>query len=119
MIYPEGTCCRGSDMIQFKIGAFLSLSSIQPFSISYKSVWGICPDAVNGRPHTAFFLTSCMPPFGTIKHKMYPVFRPNEYFWNHHWKKEEETQASCYMRVIRQIMIDHEGYNDSPLSCED
>jgi len=119
MVYPEGACCRQSEMIQFKIGAFLSLCSIQPISVAYDCLWGIAPDTVNGRPHTAFFLTSCMPPFGSIHHKVYPVFRPNEYFWSHHWKKDEESQATCYMRVIRQIMIDHEGYNDNSSTCED
>ena len=89
MIYPEGATSRESELLQFKIGAFLSLTSIQPFSISYKSVGGIRPDAVMGRPCTAVFINSCMPPFGTIINKTYPVFRPNEYFWTHHLSENE------------------------------
>ena len=104
-------------MLQFKIGAFLSLASIQPFSLTYETVWDFQPLGVNGRPCTAFLIYSCMPPFGKIVNKTYPVFRPNEFLWANH-KLENESKAGCYMRVMREIMLKEDGYNDSPLSCE-
>jgi len=62
-----------------------------------------------------------MPPFGTIRHKQYPVFRPNEYFWKHHWEpnKDKETKEQTYCRVIREIMIKEDGFIDSSLSQRD
>lgn len=62
-----------------------------------------------------------MPPFGVIKHKRYPVFRPNQYFWDTHWEpnKEKETKAITYMRVIRDIMLKEDKFNDSSAVQED
>ena len=62
-----------------------------------------------------------MPPLGVIQHKRYPVFRPNQFFWDKHWepKKDTETKAITYMRVIREIMLKEDKFNDSPNSQED
>lgn len=37
---------------------------------------------------------------------MYPVFKPNDYFWNHHWSKDcglEKWQV--YSKVIREEIM--------------
>ena len=62
-----------------------------------------------------------MPPFGVIQHKRYPVFRPNQYFWDTHWEpnKDKESKAFTYMRVIREIMLKEDKFNDSSASQED
>jgi 1-acyl-sn-glycerol-3-phosphate acyltransferase len=121
IIYPEGATKRQTELIQFKPGAFKSLCSVQPFSLKYDSIWGIQPQSINGRLHTTFWISCCMPPFGTILHKRYPVFRPNQYFWDHHWEpvKDKETKAFTYMRVIRDIMLKEDKFNDSTAKQED
>ena len=38
--------------------------------------------------------------------KQYPVFRPNEYFWEHHWNESSgEAKWEAYARVIREHII--------------
>jgi hypothetical protein len=34
--------------------------------------------------------------------KVYPVFKPNDFFWENHWKKDSgEQQWEAYARVVR------------------
>lgn len=98
----------------------MSLTSVQPFTIKYDGCWGISPQSVNGRLHTTYWISCCMPFFGVIRHKRYPVFRPNQFFWDKHWEpvKDRETKAVTYMRVIREIMIKEDKFNDSAC-CQD
>lgn len=37
--------------------------------------------------------------------KMYPVFKPNQYFWDNHWKEGKEEKWQAYARVIREEVI--------------
>ena len=38
--------------------------------------------------------------------KMYPVFKPNEFFWANHWKESSgEQKWEAYARVIREEII--------------
>jgi len=58
--------------------------------------------------------------FSTVNYRIFPVFRPNEYFWkNHH--KEGEERWQTYARAIREII--HEGgdipYCKTNIACED
>ena len=45
----------------------------------------------------------------------FPVFKPNDYFWKHHWEpnKDKETRADTYTRVIREIMINGSHLKDA------
>jgi len=121
LIYPEGATKKQKELIQFRPGAFKALTSVQPFTLKYDNLWGIEPQSFNGRLHTTFYVSTCMPPLGVIRHKQYPVFRPNQYFWDTHWEpvKEKESQAETYMRVIRDIMLKEDKFVDSQLSQDD
>ena len=38
--------------------------------------------------------------------KIYPVFKPNDYFWEHHWdEKSGQTKWEAYSKVIREDII--------------
>lgn len=38
--------------------------------------------------------------------KIYPVFKPNDYFWDNHWNKDSgERQWEAYARVVREEII--------------
>lgn len=37
--------------------------------------------------------------------KELPVFKPNDYFWEHHWDGKEE-KWKVYARVIRKLIAD-------------
>ena len=50
-----------------------------------------------------------------------PVFEPNEYFWKKHWEpvQDKEDKATTYARCVRQLMLLHGGFKDTPLVAED
>lgn len=56
-------------------------------------------------PH---YLIGTICPWSTVTRITLPVFRPNEYLWQHH-QKEGEEKWQTYARVIRQIMSDASG----------
>ena len=42
--------------------------------------------------------------------KEMPVFKPNEYFWKHHWDpKSGEERWEAYARVMRNLIAEHSG----------
>lgn len=47
-------------------------------------------------------------PYTTATIKELPVFKPNDYFFEHH-KKDDEEKWQCFMRVIRQLMSETSG----------
>ena len=48
-----------------------------------------------------------------------PVFKPNDYFWEHHWRKGEEEKWEAFARAVRQIIADHGGFKTSELLIND
>lgn len=41
-----------------------------------------------------------------MRFKVYPVFKPNEYFWANHWnEKSGEQKWEAYARVVREEII--------------
>lgn len=35
-----------------------------------------------------------------------PVFAPNDFFWQNHWKEGEEQKWEAFARVVREIIAD-------------
>ena len=62
-----------------------------------------------------------MSPFVTIHMKVFPTFKPNEYFWKHHWDSSSgEQQWEAYARVVREeIMAPSFGFKLSDNRMED
>mgnify|MGYP006893312633 CR=1 FL=1 len=77
---------------------------MQPFGIKYWSLNGISPQNDTIGPYHFFF---CMMSAATTMHmKQYPVFRPNAYFWEHHWSESSgEQKWEAYARVVREHII--------------
>ena len=84
------------------MGAFASLPNIQPFTLKYDSKYQ--PAMVCMHPNLSFFVSCCTHPFNTVRQKIFPVFKPNEYFWKHHWDGKQD-KGKLYMNTIRNIMI--------------
>ena len=59
--------------------------------------------------------------FSTLHMKVYPVFKPNEYFWKHHWSQESgEEKWAAYARVVReQIFAKSFDFKLSTVKMED
>jgi hypothetical protein len=52
--------------------------------------------------------------------KIYPVFKPNEYFWKNHWdEKSGEKQWEAYARVVREIIAKSHDLKYYDISMED
>jgi hypothetical protein len=47
-----------------------------------------------------------------------PIFRPNEYFWKHH-QREDEEKWQTYSRVIRSLMSEVSGIPTLEVSIEE
>lgn len=103
LIYPEGATTNNEQIITFKRGAFSGLHSIQPLSLKYESLNGISTqnDTLYSALHFYFIALNLGV---TLNMKIYPVFIPNDYFWQHHLKQGEE-KWQAYARVIREEII--------------
>ena len=57
----------------------------------------------------------------TLHMKIYPVFKPNEFFWkNHYDEKSGQTKWEAYMKVLREeIMAKSFDFDLSDIVMED
>ena len=53
--------------------------------------------------------------------KIYPVFKPNDYFWKNHWNESSgEQKWEAYARVVRdEIMAPSFNFKLSDLTAQD
>ena len=53
--------------------------------------------------------------------KIYPVFKPNEFFWENHWnEKSGEQKWEAFARVVREEIIAKSfNFKLSPVTMED
>lgn len=115
-MYPEGCTTNNTELITFRRGAFMSLASIQPVTFKYYSPYfNPSHDILDVLSH---MLLVCSQPYTTCHVRELPVFRPNDYFFEHHQKTNEEKWQT-YMRVIRQLMADSLNFKQSEARLED
>jgi hypothetical protein len=87
-MYPEGCTTNNTSIIQFRKGAFFGLCSVQPLVIKYWSPFFRNPhDILNPLAH---MILCCSQPFGVATAYELPVFKPNDYFFEHHQKTGED-----------------------------
>jgi len=55
----------------------------------------------------------------TLQIKVYPVFKPNEYFWAHHWKPEQPKWQVFAEVVRREVIAKGFGLKLSDVAMED
>ena len=101
IIFPEGGTTNGSRLIEFKKGAFAGLVSVMPIGIRYYSpVIPITTGCLAFESH--LWLVLCNP-FSIGHVTEFPVFKPNQFFFDNHLKEGEE-KWECYARVVRDII---------------
>ena len=88
LIYPEGCTTNNTSLIQFKKGAFASLLSVQPIAMKYYAAH--FNPAHDVMPMFSNFIILSTGFYNNLKIKEYPVFKPNDYFWKHHWDEKKE-----------------------------
>lgn len=85
LIFPEGATTNGRSLLQFKRGAFTNERAVKPYYSKYKSMTGVSPCAGDATSFIGVMMLTlhCL----HIDYTIYemPVFKPNEYFWKHHW----------------------------------
>lgn len=116
VMFPEGCTTNNTELIQFRRGAFMALTSVQPVTFKYSSPWfNPAHDILDVLAH--IFLVTCQPyAYATVKEL--PVFLPNEYFFKHHQREGEERWAT-YLRVVRHIMAESLGFKETDSKLED
>jgi len=77
---------------------------VQPIGLKYYSWNGISPQ--NDTIFHWHYYFCMLSAFTTLHMKVYPVFKPNEYFWNNHWSENsDEEKWLVYTRIIREEKI--------------
>ena len=78
--------------------------SIRPKGIRYNTFGGMHPSSgiIDGLSH---YILAAGNLYTVLEVYEMPIFRPNEYFWKHHQRKNEEKWQT-YARVIRDIIVD-------------
>jgi len=120
LVYPEGATTNNEQIIQWKNGSFRGLNSIQPLGLKYRSMNGISPqnDTNSALNHLYICtLSSCM----TLHMKIYPVFKPNDYFWKTHYDEASGlTKWDFYLKILREeIMAKSFGFELSDTTMAD
>lgn len=78
-------------------------------------------DPVTGVIDGACFFLLMLGLMGTTLAKMkeMPVFKPNDYFWMHHWDRASEEKWEAYARVMQIIMARELGVEVSKSSYKE
>lgn len=90
--------------------------SIRPQVISYNSPFLDIESSVYNM--VASMCMTCTIPYSSVTVRRFPVFAPNDYFFEN-YQKEGEDKVKTYMRVIRDIMAEHGNKKLSNTHVED
>lgn len=112
IVFPEGTCTNGKELIKFKNGAFIPGVPVQPVGVKYDLInrfdsYSYTWVAPGFRPLA--WLTLCQ--LSTrLEFVFMPVYHPNE---------EEKANASLYAENVRKYMGEYMKIPLSEYSYED
>jgi len=109
MMCPEGATSNGRYLLQFKRGAFYSLRSVKPYVSKYWSLTNVEP--VHGDSISLLSMINILPltGFTSITYIEMPDFKPNDFFWKHHWDGKEEKWVA-FARAVRTVMAETGGF---------
>ena len=116
IIFPEGGTTNGKYLINFKRGAFMWLGAVFP-KIHKTHSWfqQSSSGVIDGLPH---YLICASTPFCYLEIMHLPIFKPNDFFFQHH-QKEGEEKWQTFLRVMREIMGEVGGYELLNSNIED
>jgi hypothetical protein len=114
-IYAEGCTSNGAQVLMMRRGAFEDLGSIKPYAQTTWSLTGVQPTSGNVMSTPAFFALFMHGLVSLIFLSEMPVFKPNDYFWKHHWDGKEEKWIT-YSRAIQKVIADEMGVKVSQSS---
>lgn len=100
MMCPEGATTNGKYLIQFKRGAFFSLRAVKPYFSSYWTLTNVRPVHGDSISFLAYMNVLYACGIVAVTYNEMPVFKPNEYFWKHHWDGKEDKWVA-FARAVR------------------
>lgn len=116
ILYPEGGTTNGTHLLKFKKGAFHGLNSVQPIIIRYSSPFLDIENCVYNFFAMSILCASC--PYSSVTCIEMPIFKPNDYFFEHH-QQEGEEKWETYARVVRELMGEVSGMKLIDMTIED
>lgn len=116
VIFVEGGTTNGKYLINFKKGAFVACRPVLPKVHQYHTPFQSASTGVlDGLPH---YLITAATPFTTLTVTTLPIFKPNDYFFEHH-QKEGEEKWQTFARVVRDLMSEYSGIPTIDANIED
>ncbi len=117
VMFPEGTCSCGRNILRFKKGSFYSLLPLKPqiVSVNQKKRYHLSVGASN--VVLAYFKNSCHF-FNTLYVAILPTIRPTDYMFENyqHFGKEK---WEIYMNVVRKIYSEVGGMEEADMGFRD
>jgi hypothetical protein len=102
-IFPEGTVSNGNAINDFKQGAFINLSPIQPYAFFYPGPLLRYTTEMESFFNNIGFL-ACVP-FHRMKVERMPVFKPTEYMFET-FKHLGKSKVEIYKNVMQQVIAE-------------
>jgi len=116
IICAEGGTSNGKQLLRFKKGCFVGLRAISPTIIKYDSAFIDMESSV--LPLYAHFMLISLNFWFNIDCLELPDFEPNDYFWEHHQRKDEQKWET-YARCMRDIMAKEGKLGKVDMGIED
>ena len=117
VIFPEGTCSCGRNILRFKKGAFYSLLSIKPqiVTIDQNSSFHLSVGATN--VILGYFKNLCHA-FNVIYVSILPTVRPTDYMFEY-YKNLGTEKWEIYANVVRKIYSEVGGLLEADMGLRD
>ena len=117
VIFPEGTCSCGRNILRFKKGAFYSLLPIKPqiVSVNQKKSYHLSVGASNV---VLAYMKNLCHFFSTLYVAMLPTIRPTDYMFDN-YKHLGKEKWEIYMNVVRKIFSEVGGLEEADMGFRD
>ena len=117
VMFPEGTCSCGRNILRFKKGSFYSLLPLKPqiVSINQKKRYHLSVGASN--VVLAYFKNLCHF-FNTLYVAILPTIRPTDYMFEN-YKHFGKEKWEIYMNVVRKIYSKVGGMEEADMGFRD
>ena len=117
VIFPEGTCSCGRNILRFKKGAFYSLLPVKPqiVTVDQNSSFHLSVGATNV---VLGYSKNLCHTFNVIYVAILPTVRPTDYMFEH-YKNLGKEKWEIYANVIRKIYSDVGGLQEIDMGLRD
>ena len=117
VMFPEGTCSCGRNILRFKKGAFYSLLPVKPqiVSVNQKNSYHLSVGASNV---VLAYLKNLCHFFNTLYVAILPIIKPTDYMFEN-YKHFGKEKWEIYMNVVRKIYSEVGGMEEVDMGFRD